>query len=147
MTEITKCEITLALIIQAKTAFITRPKEVWGMCQAFISTMQENQAIRNSVSNVIATKLGLSKLGEFKKAGAGFDTNAWIRYLIPEFNFTCLGGDMSQLDPSEADTIMDYPETVDGIYWWPKENRQVRVEAFEYLISLYRAKISRLLDL
>lgn len=145
--EIRKYEIALALITKAKETYMSRPNEVFGMCQAFILTIRENQGIRNSVSNLIVRKFGLAKLEEFKKAGSGFDTSAWIKCIIPEFNFISLGGDMSKFGPSEANNIKAYPDTVDDTYWWSKDDKKSRMNAFDYLIHLYRSKMDRLLGL
>lgn len=145
--EIKDYEIILALIMKAKETYMSRPNEVFGMCKAFILTIRENQGIRNSVSNLIVRKFGLAKLKEFKKAGSGFDTNAWIKCIIPEFNFISLGGDMSKFGPYEANNIKAYPDTVDDIYWWSKDDKKSRVNAFDSLITLYRSKMDRLFGL
>lgn len=146
-------EIALALIMKAKETYMSRLNGVLGMCQAFILAIRENPEIMNSVSNLIIKEFGLAKLEEFKKAGAGFGTNAWIRCIISEFNFFYLCGDISFLldhlkeQGIHKSQIEEYPEVVDGMYWWPKDDCLSRMRAFDSLIHLYRSKIDRLFGL
>lgn len=148
--EIKDYEIILALITKAKKVYMSRPNEVFGMCQAFILTISENQEIMNSVSNLIIKEFGLAKLEEFKETIS--DTGDWIRWIIPEFNFCSLGGDISLFDHIKEQgfsksQIEEYPDIVDGMYWWSKDDRKSRMNAFDSLIHLYRSKMDRLLGL
>ena len=58
------------------------------------------------------------------RAGRKYQINIpYIKYLIPEFDRDFLNGNV-------------------GLYWWPLEDRDSRLEAFDKLIALYEEAVN-----
>jgi hypothetical protein len=125
-----KNRIILDWIIKAKDIYVNNILDC-GMCNAF-----KMAAIRE-------LELEKSLICILRDQDIGHESEIlvynpeWPSILIPEFNFEFLGGDKT----TEAYRgVQNHRLTIREIYWWRKWDSEVRINAFDKMIGIYKAK-------
>lgn len=125
---------------------------LFGMCSALSYMFTNTISIKQRVGQVILNRFGVHTLNKVIEHGLLGDNIHILHSLIPEFNFLQMEGDIPRMQkilgltsiPPEdfMQWVEEKPPIIANNYWWDTHDREIRLKAFDKLISIYQNRMS-----
>ena len=127
--------VILRWITKAKECYLNHNSLNHGMCKAFKIAIRKYPDLESELTHILKSRGSIVWMYE----GIIMYDSKWVRELIPEFNFYFLGGDTST---PAYESYRTGDIAIGDIYWWNRDDKESRLNAFDKLIGIYKAKVN-----